>query len=221
MTAARGETSPPANRLLNLLKAAASEAQPFEAAAGATLKVAGERIASVFVIESGLVAMLARTADGERAETALLGRDALIGQAAWLGAKTARLDAIALTKVRGLSVKAADLRSAAEASPQLRVALTAHLLKRLEDTERICACAALHSVERRLANWLMRAVALTGGLPVEVTHERLAIVLGVRRASVTVALHMLEGERAVSCRRGRIDIRNASRLEALACGCRR
>jgi CRP-like cAMP-binding protein len=220
MTAARGDASAPTGRLVALLRAAAPEAQPFEAAAGATLKAAGERIASVFAIESGLVAMLAKTADGERSETALLGRDALIGHAAWLGAKTARLDAIALTKVRGLSVKAADLRRAAEASTQLRLALTEHLLKRLEETERLCACAALHSIERRLADWLMRAAALTGGLPIEVTHERLAVVLGVRRASVTVALHMLEGERAITCRRGRIEIRAANRLETLACGCR-
>jgi CRP-like cAMP-binding protein len=220
MTAARGDGPAPAGRLVALLKAAAPESQPFEAPAGATLKAAGDRIASVVAIEDGLVAMLARTADGERAETALLGRDALVGHAAWLGAKTARLDAIALTKVRGLSVKAGDLRRAAEASPALRLALTTHLLSRLQETERLCACAALHGIERRLADWLMRAAALTGGRPVEVTHDRLAIVLGVRRASVTVALHMLEGERAVSCRRGRIEVRYESRLAALACGCR-
>lgn len=206
--------------LAALIRQAAPGAMPFEAAVGALLQTAGDPLKAVLVIEEGLVAMLATAPDGGRSETALLGPDGLVGQKALLGATTARLSALALTDVRGISLKAGDLSRAAEALPFLTAALAARLLNRIEETERICACAAVHSIERRLADWLRRASLITGGGAVTVIHDRLASVLGVRRASVTVALHMLEGEHAIRCTRGRIEIRDAKRLGELACGCR-
>ena len=48
------------------------------------------------------------------------------------------------------------------------------------------------------------------------THEFLSMMLGTRRASVTGALHLLESDKTISTKRGRILICDRSRLEKVA-----
>ncbi|GLK69241.1 Crp/Fnr family transcriptional regulator [Hansschlegelia plantiphila] len=196
-----------------------SQALPFRRSRGETLASSGEPIDVVFFVEDGLVAMLARTAEGMRAEAGLVGAGGLVGHTAALGARRASLDAVALNATRGLALPAEALRDALDGSAAFRDALMAYAVERVAETEHLCACAALHSIERRLARWLFRAAGLSGGRPIEITHQQFAVILGVRRASVTVSLHLLEGEKAVRCQRGRVEIRDPDLLETLSCGC--
>ena len=56
------------------------------------------------------------------------------------------------------------------------------------------------------------------GATVAMTHEFLALVLGVRRPGVTVALHILEGKGLIRASRGQITIINRQGLELEAGG---
>ena len=72
-----------------------------------------------------------------------------------------------------------------------------------------------YRVEQRLARWLLMCHdRLSDSLPL--THEILALMLGVRRPSVTDALHILEGSLFIKAKRGRIIVRNRRGLEELA-----
>jgi DNA-binding transcriptional regulator YhcF (GntR family) len=51
---------------------------------------------------------------------------------------------------------------------------------------------------------------------VPLTHEFLALMLGVRRAGVTTGLHILEGERIIKASRGHIRVLDRSKLEEKA-----
>ncbi|MET0314071.1 MAG: Crp/Fnr family transcriptional regulator [Hansschlegelia sp.] len=200
------------------LREIVAAAEPFERTGGSALLNRGEPIGTLFFVTSGLVATIGRTPSGEGAETGLVGRGGLIGHTALLGEIVARTDAVAVTKTRGIAVARQVAERVLPYHPGSWRALLDHALARSAEAERLCVCAAVHPVERRLGRWLLRAGALTEG-PIEVTHQSLADLLGVRRASVTTSLHLLEGEQAVWCRRGRIEIRNAGRLTRLACDC--
>jgi len=106
-----------------------------------------------------------------------------------------------------------------EAGGALARTVMDYALARAAETERLCACAASHSIDQRLARWLLTATASLGDRPLDVTHQQLADLFAVRRASVTTSLHLLEGERAIRCRRGSIELRDLGRLEAASCGC--
>lgn len=200
---------------------AGSAPQGFAFPRGAKLAEAGRPITAAYLVTDGLVALLARAPGGAVAEAGLVGPGGLVGHLAALGFEAATTDAVALTAVRGLAFAPARLTRLASDGEALRRALMDYAAARMSEVERICVCAASHSVEQRLARWLASAAALMGDRPLEITHAQLAALLGVRRASVTVSLHLLEGERAVRCRRGRIEIRDHGRLEEASCGCHR
>ena len=67
-------------------------------------------------------------------------------------------------------------------------------------------------VETRLARWLVMLHDRRPGDGLPMTHERLAELLGVRRASVTDTLHRLEGEHLVRGTRGHVQIRDRAGL---------
>ena len=84
---------------------------------------------------------------------------------------------------------------------------TAHFLDEAAETVAL-------TLERRVARWIARCQAMVGSGFISVTHHELSRALGVRRSGVTVALHVLEGERLIRSKRGRIDVLDAAGLMA-------
>ncbi|MDR4307200.1 Crp/Fnr family transcriptional regulator [Chelatococcus sambhunathii] len=199
--------------------ARALDAEQFECCEGSALIAAGANIERMFLPHKGLVAILERPPVGAVAGAGLVGAGGVVGYAAVLGPAVASGDSIALSAVSGVSISAAGFRREAGHDQRLWSAMGAYATRRIASTERLCACVALHSVEQRLARWLLQASDLLGADRIDITHRRLADVHGVRRASVTTGLHMLEGERAIVCQHRRITVRDKRKLAALSCGC--
>lgn len=193
--------------------------QRFEVKRGTRLASAGRRSDAAYLVTEGLVAILARAPDGAAAEAGLVGSGGLVGHAAALGAPFSTSDAVVLTATRGFAFAPAAIARLAADRPRVRRELAEYALARMAEVERLCVCAAVHTIEQRLARWLASAAAFSGDQPIEITHQQFAELFGVRRASVTTSLHLLEGEMAVRCRRGRVEIRDMARLEAASCGC--
>lgn len=186
----------------------------------ARLSSAGASYDAIYFITDGLVAIQGRTADGAAAEIGLVGAGGLVGVSALLQPEhTAVRDAVALTPVSALALHVAALGQLASLYPDLHRRLLGYANDRIDHAGRLCVCAALHGVDQRVARWLLDATTCSGGRPLHVTHAQIAGLLGVRRASVTAALHLLEGDQAVWCRRGRIEVRNVAALTERSCGC--
>jgi CRP-like cAMP-binding protein len=76
-----------------------------------------------------------------------------------------------------------------------------------------------YSVKERLARWLLMCQDRLGGDNLALTHEFLALMLGVRRPGVTSELQVLEGMHAIKVTRGNVQVINRGRLEEIAGGC--
>jgi len=81
------------------------------------------------------------------------------------------------------------------------------------------ACNRLHSLEQRFCKWLLMSADGIGSDDVALTHEYLAVMLGVRRAGVTEAAMKMKEARVINYRRGHIQILDRSGLEAQSCEC--
>lgn len=120
----------------------------------------------------------------------------------------------------GWRVSRKDLQRVAASVPAVGLLFMPDSDQLSAQTVRALCGACEGSVEQRVALWLVEAHHYTGARTISVTHSDLAAFLGVRRASVTVALHVLEGMAAIRSVRHRIDLKNIDLLHeeaGLAC----
>lgn len=80
-------------------------------------------------------------------------------------------------------------------------------------------CNGLHSAEQRCCRWLLMTRDRAGSDELALTHEFLAVMLGVRRPTVTLIVHALQQAGLIDTRRGMIQIVDRQRLEAASCEC--
>jgi CRP-like cAMP-binding protein len=214
------------NRLLAALDAPDLERlrphlEPIDLPLGTVLLRPHEPIEHVYFLESGLSSDVAMTESERPVECGLAGFEGLVGVPILLGTDRGIHESIMQVGGHGHRIASAELRRAMDESASLRNVLLrfAHLFT--SQSAQTAACNARHSIEQRLARWLLLAHDRMSDDKVPLTHEYLALMLGVRRAGVTVALHDLEGEKLIRAGRGLITITDRPRLEARSCPCYR
>jgi CRP-like cAMP-binding protein len=103
--------------------------------------------------------------------------------------------------------------------PSLRTVLHRYALAHFEQVARSAACNGRHNIEQRLARWLLMAHDRVEGDEFPMTHEFLSMMLGVRRAGITVAAGTLQKAGLIRYERGRMAITDRPGLEAASCEC--
>ncbi|HZB90778.1 MAG TPA: Crp/Fnr family transcriptional regulator [Stellaceae bacterium] len=186
-----------------------------------TLIVPGRRIDYVYFLEDGIVSLLQPLQDGAMIEIALVGREGLIGVPVVLGAPVSQAEAIVQTPGHALRLRASVLRQEMTRHPALLDLLLRYVLALHVQVAQAVACNGRHPVPKRLARWLLAAGDRIGGEALALSHETLAEMLGMRRASVTVALGALRRAGLIHNSPGHIAILDAKELEASACECYR
>lgn len=174
----------------------------------------GRPVTYVYFPESGICSMTL----GERGnvETGIVGREGMVGISVALGVGSSPFNCFAQSDGEGFRLAAADLVGLLDECPTLR-----RLLLRYAHVQHVQAAStaianAEYTVETRLARWLLMCHDRTDGNEITVTHEFLSVMLGVRRAGVTSATHVLEGTRAIRAERGLITVVDRPALERLA-----
>ena len=185
-----------------------------------TIETPGEPVEHVHFPLAGIVSSVTagRGHPDRRIETNVFGREGMSGLAVVLGAERAVSEVFVQLPGDGLRMPAAALRDALAA----RRGLHAVLLRYVHVAQAQTACTALANgrdrLETRLARWLLMAHDRVDGDRLDLTHDFLAVMLGVRRAGVTVATHALEGRGLIRAERGAITLLDRDGLETVADG---
>lgn len=178
-----------------------------------------EPIAAVHFFETGWVSMLAGLDDGDSAEVGLVGREGMAGLPLLLGADRSPLEAMVQAGGTALRLEAAAFRDCLHGVPALRTLLLRYALAFTAQVSQTAACNANHGIEQRLARWMLMAHDRAEGDEFPMTHEFLSMMLGVRRAGVTVAAGVLQRAGYIHYDRGRMAVTDRPGLEAAACEC--
>ncbi len=157
--------------------------------------------------------------EGKSVEAALIGREGAIGGVFSLG----NLPAYARARVQYpgefLKIDIVHLDKLAMRLPALRQHLAIYADCLMAQLFQSVACNASHSMEQRLARWLLSALDRTGSDEVPWTQEQLASMLGVGRSYMSRVIQKLKGQGILETRRGGLYVRNAVMLHRMCCGC--
>jgi CRP-like cAMP-binding protein len=155
-------------------------------------------------------------------ESSTVGYEGIIGVPVILGVRASH--SLAVVQVDGEAARVDAERFQhwlAEQDEQTRSIFYRYAYVLLEQTAQSVACNRKHALEERCARWLMATRDRVAADEFSLTHEFLAAMLGVRRASVTVALGLLQQEGYLTYSRGRLKVLDATGLEAMSCECYR
>src|ERR1700682_5374427 len=192
---------------------------PVELAFMGKLSEPGEALRHIHFPTTGFVSLLTALPDGRRLEVALVGNEGMLGIPLLLGVEVSQVHGVVQGAGSALRMSAARFRRELKASPALRETLDHYLYIRFGQLSRTAACNRFHLVEERLARWLLMTSDRAHSETFRITHEFLAVMLGVRRVGVTKAASALQRRKLIRYTRGNIAIRDRPGLERAACGC--
>src|SRR6185312_7460359 len=201
------------------LKLLAPHLRPFEFPQHKVLFEAGDPVSACYFPDDAVVALVVTLSTGEMVEAAMVGRDGLIGAAAALTGKISLSGAVVQISGRGMICDVDALKRAATESATLMSLLIRHEQTVYAQAQQSAACNVAHTIQERLARWLLRARDLSQSDTLPFTQEFLAEMLGVRRTSVSMVAHTLQQAGLLKYARGRIQITNLDGLRETACEC--
>jgi CRP-like cAMP-binding protein len=171
-----------------------------------------KRVDQVYFLESGIASVVA---NGEQAiEVGLIGREGMTGASVVMGnGDRAPHETYMQMAGNGLRLSAGRLREAIAASVPLHHVLLRYVHSFMTQTTQTALANGRSKIEQRLARWLLMAHDRVDGDDLPLTHEFIAVMLGVRRSGVTIALQELERKGLIAHRRSVITIVDRDALE--------
>ena len=168
--------------------------------------------------EDGLVSVILPIA-ATRVEVGMIGFEGVVGAAETvLDGRCAAYEHIVQIPGFAHVIAVTDLRDAMRASPTLTANLRRLVQGELYQARHTAFVNASFGIEARLARGLLMCHDRIEGDDLALTHDVLAVMLGVRRSGVTLAVQNLEGARCIRARRGLITVLDRKRLETAAAG---
>lgn len=171
--------------------------------------------------EDCVISLVTELENGDVVEAMTVGNDGFAGLAVFHGLPSSRLTAIGQISGESRRVPAEDFKRFMESCPSLYRLLHRYSQFVFETVSQSAACNRLHVIEQRCARWLLMSQDRVGRDRFDLTQEFLAVMLGVRRPGVTVAMGLLQKAGLITHRRGNITVVNRAGLEKVSCECYR
>jgi CRP-like cAMP-binding protein len=183
----------------------------------------GDTIDTIYFPVSAVVSLLTAMGDGSSVEVATIGSEGVVGIPVFLGAQATSARDFYQVQVSGsaAAMDAGAFRAATGQDAPLRGLVERYAQALFSQVSQQVACNGLHSVERRCSRWMLLTHDRVGSDEFALTQEFLAQMLGVRRASVTVAAGVLQKAGFIRYSRGRVTIVDREGLENASCECYR
>jgi CRP-like cAMP-binding protein len=183
--------------------------------AGERLTEPGAPSRHVYFPTEGLISVFAGTTPGTRIEVAAVGNSGMTAPGILLGDATSS-HAVVQASGHAWRIPVGTMRQLVDLHPGLRRYLLDRVGMALRQIMETASYGGRATVVERVARWLVQATQQLGSRQVVITHDALSEILGVRRPSVTTALHVLEGQRLLRSTRRAITVIDVDALRAVA-----
>jgi CRP-like cAMP-binding protein len=180
----------------------------------------GEPIEDLYFPIDCVISITITMNDGRTAETGIVGKREVIGVNAFMGgSETTQTTYIVQVAGTAFKIDARPLLEEFDRNKDLRDVLLPYTQAFIAKISQTTACNRLHTLEQRLARWLLEVQDRVESNELRLTQEFISDMLGVRRAGVTQAAQKLQDSGLIQYTRGQVNILDLPRLEAGACEC--
>lgn len=166
-----------------------------------------------------LLSLITRMEDGTAVESGTVGREGMSGIPVILKAATTTMETLTQVPGDAIRVRAEVIKEEYDRGGAFHDLLNRYMHVVVVNGSQSAACNALHRVDARFCRWLLMSSDGIGSDEVALTHEYLAVMLGVRRATVTEVAIKVQDAGLITYHRGLIRILDRAGVEALACEC--
>jgi CRP-like cAMP-binding protein len=212
------------NSLLQRLDAdsiARLDLHPIDLPVTREIEYPGNHIEHLFFIEEGMASMTANFEDGFQVEIALAGYESVLGSSAMMGTRRSLNRVYMQVGGYGFSSRTATATEEFERGEAFHDLTLRYLQAQFIQSAQTAGCNARHSVEQRLARWLLLCADRNGGRVLPLSQEYMADMLGASRSTVTVIAGHFQQRNLIQYSRGKIHLVDLAGLEAVSCECYR
>ncbi len=181
----------------------------------------GEKIRHVYFPSDSVVSLLATENHHSMLEVGMIGNEGMTGISVFMGVDTSRTRALVQGAGAAVRMKSAVLRGESNRVSSLRRLLHLYTHSLLMQMSLSSACIRFHTLNSRLARWLLMTHDRVASDEFRLTQEFMSSMLGVRREGVNKVAGHLQRERLISYSRGHVTVLNRKGLEKVSCDCYR
>jgi CRP-like cAMP-binding protein len=182
----------------------------------------GQSIAHAYFPTGGVGSVTKVMSDGAMIEVATAGAEGMLGIDLFFGETIAANEAVMqVAGPDGWRIPVTAVLAELQRGGAFWDLVRRYTVVFVTNTQQFAACNGLHNVEERCCRWLLMTQDRTGTNQIRLTQEFLAVMLGVRRPTVTIVLGTLEKAGLLELHRGEIHVMDRKRLEAASCECYR
>jgi CRP-like cAMP-binding protein len=176
-------------------------------------------IRDVYFPREGVASVIADEQEGGAVEVGTIGPDGLVGIPVLHGAESMPYRVFVQITGHAWRLSADAFGRVIDERRAVRHLFLRYAQYFTDQVSQSVACNQLHTLDERCARWLLMTHDRVEGDAFELTHEFLSLMLGVRRAGVTVAMGVLQAADVIRYTRGRVTVLDRPRLEEASCRC--
>jgi CRP-like cAMP-binding protein len=180
---------------------------------------ANQSISFVYFFETGLGSLVNTMRNGDASEVGTIGNEGIVGLPVLLADRQAPTSVYVQVPGAGFRMTAESFDRALLQSASLRSAMYRYAHAFFNQVAQTAACNHHHSLDQRCARWLLMTYDRMNSDSFLLTHEFLAMMLGVRRAGVTEAAGVLQRSNLIRYSHGKVTILDVEGLRKCACEC--
>ncbi len=167
----------------------------------------------------GIVSLVSVLSSNSTTEIGLISREGMVGVLQFLGKGTSNSQSVVQSPGWAMGVEVEALQAECDRDEMLQKLLLRYALKLFNQVSQCSACNNHHTVQQRIARWLLMLDDRSDQDTLFMTHQLLAKMLGVRRTGVTEVAKKIQQQGIIDYQRGKIKILDRQALETIACEC--
>lgn len=194
--------------------------EPIALRRGTIIGHIGVPLIDLYFLDRGLISLIKVMNDGRTAEVGVVGNEGIVPITALMAISNAdTIETMVQMDASGYRLPLSVLKPAMDGSKEFQLLATRYLRFTMSRLAQTTACNVLHSLKQRCCRWLLFAEDNAGARSFGLTHEFLAMMMGVHRPGLSVVLESIRRRGYIEMHRGSITVLDRPGLAASACEC--